>query len=94
MITGLPVHDCTGGYRCFRRAVLESIDLDEIHSDGYSFQIEMTFKTWKQNFRIFELPIVFTDRVKGDSKMTKKIMREAAWIVWKLRFLGLIGKIN
>ncbi len=94
VITGLPVHDCTGGYRCFRRTVLESIDLDEIHSDGYSFQIEMTFKTWKQNFRIFELPIVFTDREKGNSKMTKKIMREAAWIVWKLRFLGLIGKIN
>ena len=94
LITGLPVHDCTGGYRCYRRAVLECIDLDEIHSDGYSFQIEMTFKTWKKNFRIFELPIVFTDRVKGNSKMTRKIMREAAWIVWKLRFLGLIGKIN
>jgi len=94
IITGLPVHDCTGGYRCFRRAVLESIDLDEIHSDGYSFQIEMTFKVWKKNFRILELPIVFTDRVKGNSKMTRKIMREAAWIVWKLRFLSLTGKIN
>ena len=94
IITGLPVYDCTGGYRCFRRTVLESIDLDEIHSDGYSFQIEMTFKAWKKNFRILELPIVFTDRVKGNSKMTRKIMREAAWIVWKLRFLSLVGKIN
>ena len=94
IITGLPVYDCTGGYRCFRRAVLESIDLDEIHSDGYSFQIEMTFKVWKKNFRILELPIVFTDRVKGNSKMTRKIMREAAWVVWKLRFLSLVGKIN
>ncbi len=94
IITGLPVYDCTGGYRCFRRAVLESIDLDEIHSDGYSFQIEMTFKVWKKKFRILELPIVFTDRVKGNSKMTRKIMREAAWVVWKLRFLSLVGKIN
>ncbi|MCH7678157.1 polyprenol monophosphomannose synthase [candidate division KSB1 bacterium] len=94
IITGLPVYDCTGGYRCFRRAVLESIDLDEIHSDGYSFQIEMTFKVWKKNFRILELPIVFTDRVKGNSKMTRKIMRVAAWVVWKLRFLSLVGKIN
>ncbi len=94
IITGLPVYDCTGGYRCFRRAVLESIDLDEIHSDGYSFQIEMTFKVWKKNFRILELPIVFTDSVKGNSKMTRKIMREAAWVVWKLRFLSLVGKIN
>lgn len=94
LITGLPVRDCTSGFRCFRRAVLESIDLDEIHSDGYSFQIEMTFKTWKKKFRIFELPIVFTDRLKGNSKMTRKIMREAAWIVWKLRFLSLTGKIK
>lgn len=94
MITGLHVHDCTSGFRCYRRSVLESIDLDEIHSDGYSFQIEMTFKAWKKNFRIVELPIVFTDRLKGNSKMTRKIMREAAWIVWKLRFLSLTGKIN
>lgn len=94
IITGLPVHDCTSGYRCFRKSVLESINLDEIHSDGYSFQIEMTFKAWKKNFRILELPIVFTDRVKGNSKMTRKVMREAAWVVWKLRFLSLIGKIS
>lgn len=94
IITGLPIADCTSGFKCFRRCVLESIDLDEIHSDGYSFQIEMTFKAWKKNFRIHELPIVFTDRVKGNSKMTRKIMREAAGMVWKLRFFSLIGKIK
>lgn len=92
MITGMPIRDCTGGYKCFRRKVLESIDLDLIHSDGYSFQIELNFKTWKKGFRIKEIPIVFVDRVAGNSKMSKKIVREAVWIVWKLKILSLLGK--
>ncbi|MFQ5602919.1 MAG: polyprenol monophosphomannose synthase [bacterium] len=93
IITGLPIKDCTSGYKCFRRKVLEHIDLDHISSDGYSFQIEMTFKAWKKNYRICEIPIIFVDRAKGNSKMTRKVMREAAWMVWKLRFLSLFKKI-
>ncbi|MFQ5639506.1 MAG: polyprenol monophosphomannose synthase [bacterium] len=91
-ITRLPVKDCTSGFKCFRREVLENIDLDNISSDGYSFQIEMTYKAWKKNYRIVEIPIIFVDRTKGNSKMTKKIMREAAWIVWKLRFSRFFTK--
>jgi dolichol-phosphate mannosyltransferase len=93
MITGLPIRDCTSGFKCFRREVLEHIDLDNISSDGYSFQIEMTYKAWKRKYKILELPIIFVDRVKGDSKMTRKVMREAVWMVWKLRLLSLVGKI-
>jgi dolichol-phosphate mannosyltransferase len=91
-ITRLPVKDCTSGFKCFRRKVLESIDLNNISSDGYSFQIEMTYKAWKKHFKIFEIPIIFVDRTKGNSKMTKKVMREAAWVVWKLRFSSLFGR--
>ena len=93
IITGMPIKDCTSGYKCFRREVLESIDLDGIHSDGYSFQIEMNFKTWKKGFRVREIPIVFVDRVAGSSKMSKKIVREAVWMVWKLKILSLFGKL-
>ncbi len=93
IITGLPINDCTGGYKCFRREVLEAIDLDKIASDGYSFQIEMNFKAWKKGFRIGEIPIVFTDREAGSSKMSKKIIREAIWMVWKLKIMSLLGKI-
>lgn len=94
IITGLPIKDCTGGFKCFRRKVLEAIDLDNIHSDGYAFQIEMNFKTWKKGFDIKEIPIVFTDRVAGLSKLSKRIIREAVWIVWKLQLLNLFGKLN
>ncbi len=94
MITRLPVKDCTSGFKCFKRKVLESINLDRISSDGYSFQIEMTYKAWRKKFNICEIPIIFVDRAKGDSKMTKKVMREAAWMVWKLRFLSLFNKID
>lgn len=94
IITGLPIKDCTGGYKCFRREVLEKINLDQIRSDGYSFQIEMNFKAWKLGFKIHEIPIVFTDRIAGTSKMNKKIIREAIFMVWKLKFLSLIGKLN
>lgn len=86
MITGIPIQDPTGGFKCFRRRVLEEIDLDSIMSDGYSFQIEMNYKTWKKQFNISEIPIVFVERRIGESKMSKEIVREAIAIVWKLRF--------
>lgn len=88
-ITGLPIKDPTGGFKCFRRKVLETIDLDKVRSTGYSFQIEMTHKAWKKGFKILEIPIVFTDRYHGTTKMSRKIIWEAVWIVWKLR-LGII----
>lgn len=94
MITGMPIKDCTSGFKCFRRKVLESIDLDHISSDGYAFQIEMNYKAWKKNFRICEIPIIFVDRAQGSSKMSRKVMLEAVWMVWKLRLLGLLGKIK
>lgn len=93
IITGLPVKDATGGFKCFRIDVLKSIDLDRIKSNGYSFQIEMTFKAYKKGFRIKEIPIVFLDRVKGKSKMSKKIVREAIIMVWKLRLRSIIGRL-
>jgi len=93
LITGLPVHDATGGYKCFRRSVLEAIDLDKIRSNGYSFQIEMTFKAYAKGFKIKEIPIVFVDRVKGKSKMSRKIVREAVTMVWKLRLQYIFGKL-
>lgn len=94
IITGMPVKDGTGGFKCFRRKVLESIDLDAIHSNGYSFQIEMNYKAWKKGFKLIEVPITFTDRVQGTSKMSKKIVREAIIMVWKLRFKSLFGTLN
>lgn len=92
LVTGLPLHDCTAGYKCFRREVLEAIPLDKVRSNGYSFQIEMNFKAWKRGFRIVEIPIVFHDRTVGKSKMSRKIMIEAALMVWKLRLAGIFGK--
>jgi dolichol-phosphate mannosyltransferase len=92
-ITRMPINDPTGGFKCFRRKVLETIDLDKILSDGYSFQIEMNFRTWRKKFKIKEIPIVFTDRRSGQSKMSKKIVREAIFVVWKLQFLHLKKKI-
>ncbi|MCL2219237.1 MAG: polyprenol monophosphomannose synthase [Chitinispirillia bacterium] len=85
IVTGLRIKDCTGGYKCFRRAVLESLNLDVIASSGYSFQIELNYFAWKKGFKIKEIPIVFTDRERGVSKMSTKIIREAALLVWKLR---------
>jgi dolichol-phosphate mannosyltransferase len=93
IITGLPVHDATGGYKCFRREVLEALPLDSIRSDGYSFQIEMNFHAWKRGFRIVEMPIVFVDRLVGASKMSRRIIWEAVLLVWKLRVASLLGKI-
>jgi dolichol-phosphate mannosyltransferase len=92
-VTGLPVRDSTGGFKCYRRVVLEKLKLDEIKSEGYSFQIETSFRAWKMGFKIVEIPIVFVDRKQGHSKMSKKIVREAIWMVWKLRILSWLGKI-
>jgi dolichol-phosphate mannosyltransferase len=92
-ITGLPIKDATGGFKCFRREVLESINLDNISSNGYAFQIEMNYKAWKKKFRIKEIPIIFVDRFQGTSKMSKKIVREAVFMVWKLRFRSIFGKL-
>lgn len=89
-ITGMKIQDATGGFKCFRRRVLESINLDKIKSNGYAFQIEMTFKAWKKGFKVGEIPIVFFDRAKGSSKMSKKIVREAIFMVWKLRIRSLL----
>jgi dolichol-phosphate mannosyltransferase len=91
IITGMPVRDATGGFKCFRRKVLESIDLDAIHSNGYAFQIEMNFKSWRKGFKIHEIPIVFTDRRIGVSKMSKHIIYEAVWMVWKLKIKSLFS---
>ncbi len=84
-ITGLPIRDCTGGFKCFRRHVLEAMPLDRIRSDGYSFQIEMNYHVWRRGYRIKEIPIMFVDRQVGVSKMSRKIIWEAAWLVWALR---------
>ncbi len=92
-ITGLPLSDSTGGFKCFRRRVLEAIDLDRVRSNGYSFQIEMSFRAWRKGFRIAEIPIVFVDRVEGHSKMNRKIVREAIWMVWWLRIRSLVGSL-
>lgn len=91
IITGLPIKDSTGGFKCFKRKVLEAIDLNEIKSNGYSFQIEMTYKAWIKGFKLKEVSIVFTDRVAGTSKMSKKIVREAIIRVWKLRIRHMLG---
>lgn len=92
-VTGLPVADATGGYKAMRRIVLEKIGLDRIESEGYAFQIETSFRAWKKGFQLAEIPIVFVDRTQGESKMSKKIIREAVWKVWKLRILALFGKL-
>jgi dolichol-phosphate mannosyltransferase len=85
-ITGMPFTDPTGGFKCFRRHALQAIDLHGIRSNGYSFQIEMTHKIWRQGMKIVEVPIIFTERVQGSSKMSGKIVREALWMVWRLLF--------
>jgi dolichol-phosphate mannosyltransferase len=93
VVTGLPIRDCTGGFKCFRRSVLEKLDFNDIGSSGYSFQIEVNFTAWKMGFRIAEIPIVFTDRKRGASKMSSGIIREAFLIVlWKLRIVPLFKK--
>ncbi len=93
IITGIPVRDATGGFKCFRRKVLEAIDLDDIRSNGYAFQIEMNFRAWRKRFRIKEIPITFADRHAGTSKMSKAIVREAVGMVWKLKARAISGEL-
>jgi dolichol-phosphate mannosyltransferase len=93
VVTGLPLWDATGGFKCFRRRVLEAIDLTQVKSNGYAFQIEMSFRAWKRRFHIVEIPIVFVDRTEGQSKMAGSIVREAVWMVWRLRFWAIRGKL-
>lgn len=92
-ITRLPVMDVTAGFACFRREVLEAIAFDRVTSNGYSFQIEMKYRAWKQGFRLIEVPIVFTERTEGQSKMNSSIVREATTKVWRLRFAHLFGRL-
>ena len=92
-LTRLPVHDATGGFKCYRRQVLEAIDLDQIHSNGYAFQIEMSYKIWRKGFRLVEIPIVFNDRRVGTSKMSGRIVYEAFFMLWKLVFKNLFNRL-
>ena len=93
IITGMKIDDPTGGFKCFRREILEQIDLDSIISDGYSFQVEMNYRVYNKNFRIKEIPIIFYERRDGHSKMSKHIVWEAIWMVWRLRIMAMLGKL-
>ena len=93
LITGMPLTDATAGFKCFRRSVLKAIPLHEVKSNGYAFQIEMNFRAWRKKFRLVEIPIVFTDRVEGRSKLNRKIVREGVWVVWWLRLARLFGRL-
>ncbi len=93
LVTGLNVFDATGGFKCFRREVLEKIDLNGVRSNGYAFQIEMSFRAARLGFRIVEIPIVFVDRTDGTSKMSGAIVREAIWMVWWLRLKAILGRL-
>jgi dolichol-phosphate mannosyltransferase len=93
IITGMSIQDATGGFKCFKREVLEQIDLDQVRSDGYAFQIEMNFRCWRKGFRICEIPIIFVDRHSGTSKMSRRIIYEAIWIVWWLRLKRLFRRL-
>ena len=92
-ITWMPIKDPTGGFKCIRSSALKSIDLDQILSDGYSFQIEINYRIWLKKLKIKEIPIVFTDRRSGQSKMSKKIVREAIWMVWRLKLYSMLKKL-
>lgn len=92
-VTGLPLRDATGGYNCFRREVLEALDLERIQSNGYAFQIELKLRAFRKGFRMVEIPIVFTERESGESKMSKRIVLEAVWRVWWLRIQQVLGRL-
>lgn len=92
-ITRLPVYDVTAGFKCYHRRVLEALDLHRVKSNGYSFQVEMKYRAWRNGFRLVEVPIVFTERTEGQSKMSRAIVYEAAWKVWELRLRSLTGKL-
>ncbi len=93
LVTRLPVSDATGGFNCWRREVLQGIGLDQIRSNGYAFQIELKLRAWRKGFELCEMPVIFTERGAGESKMSKKIVREAVWRVWQLRILDLLRKL-
>jgi dolichol-phosphate mannosyltransferase len=93
VLLGVPIRDLTGGFKCYRRAVLEAIDLDAIHSKGYAFQIETTYRALRKGFRVVEVPISFVDREAGGSKMSRSIVLEAIWKVPLLRLMGLRGRL-
>ena len=93
IVTGNKLCDATGGFKCFRRKVLIAIDLDSVRSNGYSFQIEMSFRAKRKGFKIREIPIIFVDRTDGESKMSGAIVREAIWMVWRLRLQALFRRI-
>lgn len=92
-VTGIPISDPTSGYKCFRADVLRAVDLNSVKSQGYSFQIEMNFRIWKKGFTIGEVPIIFIDRAVGKSKMTKKNIFEAVWVVWWLKVLSFFRRL-
>jgi len=94
IVTGLPIKDTTAGFKCFNRRVLEDIDLSRIKSSGYSFQIEMSFRAWKKGYSLKEIPIVFEERSEGESKMSKNIVYEAVFMVWKLKILSIVGLLH
>lgn len=93
LITRLPVFDVTAGFICYHRRVLQDLDLDRVKSNGYSFQVEMKYRAWRQGFRLVEIPIVFTERTEGQSKMSRAIVREAAFKVWELRIRDMLGRL-
>ncbi|MBL7067463.1 MAG: polyprenol monophosphomannose synthase [Candidatus Marinimicrobia bacterium] len=93
-VTRMPVKDATAGFKCFHRDVLEVIDLSKVKSSGYSFQIEMNFRAWKKGFKIIEVPIIFIERSEGHSKMSKSIVYEAVFMVWKLKLLSMLGRLK
>jgi len=92
-ITGLPIKDTTAGFKCIKRKVLETLDLDKISSNGYAFQIEIHFRAWKAGFKLREVSIIFREREEGVSKMSRSIVREAVWRVWSLKFKSMFGKL-
>ena len=92
-ITRLPILDVTAGFKCFHRRVLEALPLDRVNSDGYAFQVEMHYRTWRAGFRFKEVPVIFTERTEGESKMRREIVIEAAYKVWELRLRDLVGRL-
>lgn len=92
-ITGMPVRDATGGFNCWHREVLETVDLARVQSNGYAFQIELKYRAFRKGFKLVEIPILFTERDSGESKMSKKIVREAIWRVWWLRLQAVMGRL-
>jgi len=92
-ITRLPILDVTAGFKCFHRRVLDTLPLDRVNSDGYAFQVEMHYRTWRAGFRLKEIPVIFTERTEGESKMRREIVVEAAYKVWELRLRDLMGQL-